>query len=57
MILCVHNLARAAQAVELDLSAFEGMVPVEMLGRSSFPPIGRLPYLLTFATRGFSGSS
>jgi len=53
IILCVHNLSRAAQAVELDLSAFENMVPVEMLGRSAFPPIGKLPYLLTLGTRGF----
>jgi len=53
IILCVHNLSRAAQAVELDLSSFAGMVPVEMLGRSSFPPIGELPYLLTLGTRGF----
>jgi maltose alpha-D-glucosyltransferase/alpha-amylase len=53
VILCVHNLSRAAQAVELDLSAFENMVPVEMLGRSAFPPIGTLPYLLTLGTRGF----
>ena len=53
VILCVHNLSRAAQAVELDLSAFENMVPVEMLGRSTFPPIGKLPYLLTLGTRGF----
>ena len=35
--LCVHNLARSAQAVELDLSRFEGMVPEEMLGRTRFP--------------------
>ncbi len=52
-ILCVHNLSRAAQAVELDLSAFEGMVPIEMLGRAEFPPIGELPYLLTLGARGF----
>jgi maltose alpha-D-glucosyltransferase / alpha-amylase len=52
-ILCVHNVARSAQAVELDLSAFVGMVPVEMLGRSRFPAIGTLPYLLTLAPRGF----
>ncbi len=53
VILCVHNLSRAAQAVELDLSAFEGMVPVEMLGQSAFPPVGDLPYLLTLGPRGF----
>ncbi len=52
-ILCVHNVARSAQAVEVDLSEFAGMVPVEMLGRSRFPAIGTLPYLLTLAPRGF----
>jgi maltose alpha-D-glucosyltransferase/alpha-amylase len=51
--LCVHNLARSAQAVELDLSAFEGRRPVEMFGRSRFPRIGELSYLLTFGARGF----
>src|SRR3954466_7216194 len=51
--LCVHNLSRSAQAVELDLSRFEGLVPEEMLGRSRFPRIGELPYLLTLAGRGF----
>jgi maltose alpha-D-glucosyltransferase / alpha-amylase len=53
VILCVHNLARSAQAVELDLAEFEGLVPEEMLGRSRFPPIGALPYLLTLAPRGW----
>lgn len=47
IILCVSNLSRAAQAVELDLSAYKGCVPVEMLGHTTFPPIGELPYLLT----------
>ena len=52
-IICVHNLARSAQAVQLDLSRWEGMVPEEMLGRTRFPAIGELPYLLTLAPRGF----
>jgi maltose alpha-D-glucosyltransferase/alpha-amylase len=51
--LCVHNLARSAQAVELDLSRFHGAVPEEMVGHSQFPPIGDLPYLLTLSSRGF----
>jgi maltose alpha-D-glucosyltransferase/alpha-amylase len=51
--LCVHNLSRSAQAVELDLSRFEGMIPEEMLGRTRFPRIGELPYLLTLGGRGF----
>ncbi len=53
VMLCVHNLARSAQAVELDLSAYEGRHPVEVFGRSRFPPVGQLPYLLTLAPRGF----
>jgi maltose alpha-D-glucosyltransferase/alpha-amylase len=52
-ILCVHNLARSAQAVELDLSEFAGLVPEEMFGRTRFPRVGDLPYLLTLAPRGF----
>jgi maltose alpha-D-glucosyltransferase/alpha-amylase len=53
VILCVHNVSRSAQAVELDLSGFRGMVPVEMFGNTPFPAIGDLPYLLTLAPRGF----
>ncbi len=52
-ILCVFNLSRSAQAVELDLSALAGRVPVEMLGGTAFPPIGQLPYLLTLPPYGF----
>jgi maltose alpha-D-glucosyltransferase/alpha-amylase len=52
-ILCVANLSRFAQYVELDLRAFNGMVPLEMIGHVRFPPIGELPYLLTFAPHGF----
>ncbi|MGN6550525.1 MAG: putative maltokinase, partial [Pararhizobium sp.] len=52
-ILCVANLSRAAQAVELDLARFRGSVPVELTGRSAFPPIGDLPYLLTLPAYGF----
>jgi maltose alpha-D-glucosyltransferase/alpha-amylase len=53
IVLCVHNLARSAQAVELDLAEFDGLVPEEMFGQTRFPPIGELPYLLTFGARGF----
>jgi len=52
-ILCVANLSRAPQAVELDLSEFAGTSPVEMTADSVFPPIGQLPYLLTFPPYGF----
>jgi maltose alpha-D-glucosyltransferase/alpha-amylase len=53
IVLCVHNLARSAQAAELDLAQFAGLVPEEMVGHTRFPPIGELPYLLTFGPRGF----
>ncbi len=52
-ILCVCNLARTAEAVELDLSAFAGRVPVDLLGGSAFPPIGELTYLLTLPPHTF----
>ena len=53
IILCVANLSRAAQPVELDLSAYKGCVPVELMGRTAFPPIGDLPYLLTLSGHNF----
>jgi maltose alpha-D-glucosyltransferase/alpha-amylase len=53
VMLCVANLSRSAQPVELDLSRFKGRVPVELLGRTAFPPVGELPYLLTLAAHGF----
>jgi maltose alpha-D-glucosyltransferase/alpha-amylase len=52
-ILCVYNLSRTAQAVELELPDFAGRVPVDLLGGSGFPPIGRLTYLLTMPPYGF----
>ena len=51
--LCVANLSDSAQAVELDLASRRGMVPVELTGRSAFPPIGDLPYMLTLPAYGF----
>jgi maltose alpha-D-glucosyltransferase/alpha-amylase len=52
-ILCVANLSRTPQAVELDLSEFNGRVPLELDGHSQFPPVGQLPYLLTLPPFGF----
>src|SRR5690242_17421211 len=52
-ILCVANLARSAQPVELDLAEHKGAVPIELLGRAPFPPIGELPYLLTLPGYAF----
>ena len=52
-ILCVANLSRFAQPVSLDLSAFIGMEPVEMLGYVSFPTITDAPYSLSIAPYSF----
>jgi maltose alpha-D-glucosyltransferase / alpha-amylase len=53
IVLCVANLSRSAQAAEIDLSPWRGRQPFEMIGRSSFPPIGDHPYLITLAPYGF----
>ena len=52
-LLCVANVSRTPQAVELDLSEFAGRVPIELNGGSLFPPIGQLTYLLTLPPFGF----
>ena len=52
-ILCVANLSRFAQPVDLDLSELEGMVPTEMLGYVEFPLIERQSYRLTLGPYGF----
>jgi len=53
IILCVANMSRASQAGELDLSAYAGKIPVEMIGGTSFPVITKLNYLLTLPPYGF----
>src|SRR3984885_3311549 len=52
-VLCVANLSRFAQPVELDLAAYTGMVPVEMLGYVEFPRIRTTAYPLTVGPYGF----
>src|SRR5499427_9004269 len=52
-VLCLANLSRFSQPVDLDLSELEGMVPVEMLGYVEFPTIGRQPYRFTLAAYSF----
>jgi maltose alpha-D-glucosyltransferase/alpha-amylase len=52
-VLCVNNLSRFPQPVELDLRRFIGVTPVECMGGVTFPPIGELPYLLTLPGHGF----
>jgi maltose alpha-D-glucosyltransferase / alpha-amylase len=52
-VLCVANLSRFAQPVDLDLSKLEGITPVEMLGYVEFPAIGQQPYRLSLAPYSF----
>jgi len=52
-ILVVANLSRFVQCAELDLSSFQGMVPLEIFGQTGFPAIGELPYFLTLGPRDF----
>jgi maltose alpha-D-glucosyltransferase/alpha-amylase len=52
-VLVVANLSRDVQCAEFDMSAFQGRVPVELFGNTSFPPIGDLPYFLTLGPHAF----
>ena len=52
-ILVVANLSRFVQTVELDLSIFKGMVPIEIFGRTEFPTIGESPYFLSLSPHAF----
>jgi len=53
-ILIICNLSRYVQFVELDLGRFKGMSPIELFGRTPFPPIGELPYLVTLGPHMFA---
>ena len=52
-VLCVNNLSRFPQPIELDLQLWNGYTPVELMGQVHFPRIGQLPYLLTLPGHGF----
>jgi maltose alpha-D-glucosyltransferase / alpha-amylase len=52
-LMVVANLSRFVQHVELDLSEYEGIAPMELFGHTEFPPIGELPYFLTLGPHSF----
>jgi maltose alpha-D-glucosyltransferase/alpha-amylase len=52
-LLIVANLSARTQPIELPLAAYEGAVPVEMLGGARFPAIGRAPYFLSLGGHDF----
>jgi maltose alpha-D-glucosyltransferase/alpha-amylase len=53
ILLVVVNLSRFSQYAELDLSAYAGMTPVELFGRSPFPRIEPVGYRLTLGPHSF----
>jgi maltose alpha-D-glucosyltransferase/alpha-amylase len=53
IVLCVNNLSKVAQPVELHLPELTGRIPVELFGRVPFPAIGELPYFVTLPSYGF----
>jgi maltose alpha-D-glucosyltransferase / alpha-amylase len=52
-ILCVNNLSRFAQPAELPMQQYDGLTPIELLGRVPFPKIGELPYFITLGPYQF----
>lgn len=52
-VLCVNNLSRFPQPIELPLQHWAGVTPIELTGHVPFPRIGQLPYLLTLPGHGF----
>src|SRR5919201_1832170 len=52
-ILCIANLSRFVQAAELDLSQWQGMIPVEMFGHTECQSFGELPYFVTLGPHEF----
>jgi maltose alpha-D-glucosyltransferase/alpha-amylase len=52
-VLCINNLSRFPQPIELNLQQWNGSTPVELTGQVAFPRIGHLPYLLTLPGHGF----
>jgi maltose alpha-D-glucosyltransferase/alpha-amylase len=52
-VLCVNNLSRFPQPIELNLQHWNDYTPVELTGQVKFPHIGHLPYLLTLPGHGF----
>ena len=52
-VLCVANLSHSSQQTELDLQAYKGRVPIEMIGWSPFKTIGEDAYVITLPGHAF----
>jgi maltose alpha-D-glucosyltransferase/alpha-amylase len=53
VVLILANLAGVAQPVQLDLTEFQGLIPVELFGGTPFPRIGAGPYPFTLGAHSF----
>jgi len=53
VVVCVSNLSRFVQPAQLQLQRWQGMTPIELLGRVPFPPIGEPPYFVALPPYGF----
>src|SRR5690606_685357 len=52
-MLVINNLSRFSQPAELDLSAYKGYIPVEIISRNRFPAIREdVPYFITLGAYG-----
>jgi maltose alpha-D-glucosyltransferase/alpha-amylase len=52
-ILTVINLSRNAQAVSVDLAAYEGCVPEEVFSMNRFPKVRTEPYMVALGPYGY----
>src|SRR5690606_31355421 len=52
-VLVIANLSRLHQCAELDLSEYEGFVPVEVTGGVRFPRIEQRPWVVMLPPHGF----
>jgi maltose alpha-D-glucosyltransferase/alpha-amylase len=52
-ILCVVNLAKSAEFIDIDLSEFSGCKLVEVFGQSEFPEINHQKYVFMMQPHSF----
>jgi len=52
-VVCVNNLSRFAQSAEVSFSRFEGVTPIELIGRASFPVVSQAAYPMTIGPYGY----
>lgn len=53
IILVIANLSRFSQLVHIDMPQFSGLIPEELFGKTIFPIIKDIPYMLTMGPNGY----